>query len=330
MPSEFEWVARYFAPLAREFAGAYDLLDDVAVISPGRGRELVVKSDVIVAGIDFPPDEPATLVARKALRVNLSDLAAKGAAARAYLVDLILPQTVDEGWIASFAEGLARDQAQYGIHLIGGDLSSTSGPITVAITAFGEVPLGKVIRRGGAQAGDSIFVTGTIGDAALGLELLGPPPSALDRASVAFLTDRYRLPQPRVILGPHLIGIATASLDISDGLVADLRHLCSVSRLSARIAADRVPLSPAARRAIGADPRRLAVALTGGDDYEILFTANPTATTRIRELSEALRTVVTPIGHMTAPAAADGRPDVTVLDAGGRRLQFAAEGWTHF
>jgi thiamine-monophosphate kinase len=330
MPSEFEWVARYFAPLARGFAGAYDLLDDVAVISPGPGRELVVKSDVIVAGIDFPPDEPATLVARKALRVNLSDLAAKGAAARAYLVDLILPQTVDEGWIASFAEGLARDQAQYGIHLIGGDLSSTSGPITVAVTAFGEVPLGKVIRRGGAQAGDSIFVTGTIGDAALGLEFLGPPPSALDRASVEFLTDRYRLPQPRVILGPQLIGIATASLDISDGLIADLRHLCSVSRLSARIAADRVPLSPAARLAIGADPRRLAVALTGGDDYEILFTASPAATSRIRELSEALRTVVTPIGHMTAPDSADGRPDVAVLDASGRRLHFAAEGWTHF
>lgn len=330
MPSEFEWVARHFAPLAREFAGAYDLLDDVAVISPGPGRELVVKSDVIVAGIDFPPDEPATLVARKALRVNLSDLAAKGAAARAYLVDLILPQTVDEGWIASFAEGLARDQAQYGIHLIGGDLSSTSGPITVAVTAFGEVPLGKVIRRGGAQAGDSIFVTGTIGDAALGLGLLRSPPSALDRTAVDFLTDRYRLPQPRVILGSHLIGIATASLDISDGLVADLRHLCSVSRLSARIEADRVPLSHAARLAIGGDPQRLTVALTGGDDYEILFTANPMATSRIRELSEALRTVVTPIGHMTASASADGQSDVAVLDASGRRLQFAAEGWTHF
>jgi thiamine-monophosphate kinase len=329
LPSEFELIARYFAPLASAFPGAYGLLDDAAVISPASGDELVVKTDTIVGGIDFPPDEPANLVARKALRVNLSDLAAKGASPRAYLMDLILPDTVDEAWIAAFAAGLSHDQAEYGIHLVGGDMSSTSGPITIAVTALGETPVGKIIRRGGAQVGDTIFVTGTIGDAALGLSLLGSAPLSLDEASAEFLVDRYRLPQPRVVLGPHLIGIATAGLDISDGLVADLRHICSVSRLSAVIEANSIPLSHAARMAIGSDPQNLATALTGGDDYEILFTASPAAATRIHELSRSFRTSITPIGRMTT-LSGDGQPQVAVLDDAGQALRFASEGWTHF
>ena len=329
LPSEFELIARYFAPLAREFPGAYGLLDDVATISPAPDHELVVKTDTIVGGIDFPPDEPANLVARKALRVNLSDLAAKGASPRAYLVDLILPVTVNEAWIAAFAAGLSRDQAEYGIHLIGGDMSSTAGPITIAVTALGEAPVGKIVRRGGAQVGDTIFVTGTIGDAALGLSLLRSAVSPLDAASTEFLVDRYRTPQPRVALGPHLIGCATASLDISDGLVADLRHLCCVSGQSAIIEARSIPLSQAARRAIEVNPRYFATALTGGDDYEILFSASPTAVTRIRELSRALLTSVTPIGRITARAA-NGESQVTVLEDTGRALRFPSEGWTHF
>jgi thiamine-monophosphate kinase len=328
--SEFELVARYFAPLARAFPGAYGLLDDAAVISPSAGHELVVKTDTIVGGIDFPPEEPAGVVARKALRVNLSDLAAKGATARAYLVDLIVPRTVDEAWIAAFARGLAQDQAQYGVHLIGGDMSSTPGPITITITAIGEVPVGKIIRRGGAQASDSIFVTGTIGDAALGLSLLRLPQSSLDQTLTDFLIDRYRLPQPRVFLGPHLIGIASAGLDISDGLVADLKHICTVSHLSAVVESPAIPLSHAARGAIGGDPQSLAAALTGGDDYEILFTASPAAATQIQDLSRMLRTPITPIGHMTALAPAGSQPEVMVYDATGRRLRFASEGWTHF
>jgi thiamine-monophosphate kinase len=329
LPSEFELIARYFAPLARAFPGAYGLLDDAATISPAAGYELVIKTDTVVGGIDFPPGEPAHLIARKALRVNLSDLAAKGAIPRAYLVDLILPDTLDEAWIADFAAGLSHDQAEYDIHLVGGDMSSTSGPITVAVTALGEAPVGQIIRRGGAQVGDTIFVTGTIGDAALGLSLLGSTPRLLDEASAEFLVDRYRLPQPRVVLGPHLIGIATASLDISDGLVADLRHLCAVSRLSAVIEANSIPLSHAARTAIGSDAQCLATALTGGDDYEILFTASPAALTRIREFSRSFRTSITPIGRMT-PLSGDGQPQVAVLDDAGRALSFASEGWTHF
>jgi thiamine-monophosphate kinase len=329
LPDEFELIARYFAPLARGFPGAYGLLDDVALIAPASGNELAVKTDVIVAGIDFLPDDPANLVARKALRVNLSDLAAKGATPRSYLLDLVLPNTVDESWIADFAAGLAHDQAEYGIHLIGGDMSSTSGPITIAVTAIGEAPIGRVVRRGGAQLGDTVFVTGTIGDAALGLSVLRAALPSLDAASAAFLVDRYRLPRPRVPLGPQLIGIATAALDVSDGLVADLRHICAVSRLSAVIEASSVPLSPAARVVIDDDAERLATALTGGDDYEILFTAPPAAAARIGVLSRLFDTPIAPIGCMTA-LSGEAQPDVVVLDNMGRPLSFASEGWTHF
>lgn len=329
LPGEFELIARYFAPLARAFPGAYGLLDDAAVISPASGNELVVKSDVIVGGIDFLSDDPADLVARKALRVNLSDLAAKGAVPRAYLLDLILPNTVDEPWIAAFADGLALDQGEYGVHLIGGDMSSTSGPITIAVTALGEAPVGQIIRRGAAQGDDIVFVTGTIGDAALGLSVLGARPATLDAASHMFLVDRYQLPQPRVALGPQLIGIATAGLDVSDGLIADLRHLCEVSRLAAVIEAQSVPLSPAARIAIAGDSRCFATALTGGDDYEILFTAPPAASARIGELSQSFGVPITPLGRMTVLSGAD-QPRVVVLDNLGRPLHFASEGWTHF
>jgi thiamine-monophosphate kinase len=329
LPGEFELIARYFAPLARAFPGAYGLLDDAAVIRPAFDHELVVKSDTIVGGVDFLPDEPADFVARKALRVNLSDLAAKGAVPRAYLLDLVLPNTVDEAWIAAFVAGLAHDQAEYGMHLIGGDMSSTSGPVTVAVTAFGEAPIGRIIRRGGAHAEDTVFVTGTIGDAALGLSVLRGALPALDVASAAFLVDRYRAPEPRVALGPQLIGIATAGLDVSDGLVADLRHICAVSHLAAVIDVRSVPLSPAARVAIADDPQRLATALTGGDDYEILFTASPAAADRIGALSRSCGVPITPIGRMTVLSGAD-LPRVVVLDTLGRPLSFASEGWTHF
>jgi len=329
LPNEFELIARYFAPLSRGFPGAYGLLDDVALIAPASGNELVVKTDIVVADIDFLPGDPASLIARKALRVNLSDLAAKGAAPRAYLLDLVLPNAVDEVWIADFAAGLTHDQAQYGIHLIGGDMSSTWGPITIAVTALGEAPIGRLVRRGGAQPGDTVYVTGTIGDAALGLSVLHAALPSLDAASAAFLIDRHRLPQPRVLLGPQLIGIATAALDVSDGLVADLRHICAVSRLSAVIEASSVPLSPAARAAIGSDPQRLATALTGGDDYEILFTAPPAAAAKIGVLSRLFDTPIAPIGCMTA-LSGEAQPAVVVLDNMRRPLSFASEGWTHF
>jgi thiamine-monophosphate kinase len=329
LPGEFALIARYFAPLSQGFPGAYGLLDDAAVISPALGHELVAKTDAIVAGVDFPPDDPPDLIARKALRVNLSDLAAKGAIPRAYMLDLILPNTIDEVWIAAFAAGLAQDQAEYGVHLIGGDMSSTSGPVTIAVMAFGEAPIGRIIRRGGARAGDTVFVTGTIGDAALGLAVLRGELPGLDSASAAFLVDRYRLPLPRVTLGPRLIGIAAAALDVSDGLVADLRHLCEVSNLTAIIEVERVPLSLAARMAVSVDPARLEIAFTGGDDYEILFTAPPAVAGQLAELSRSMSVPITPIGRMLLPPR-DAKNRVSVVDAGNRPIRFASEGWSHF
>lgn len=329
MPGEFALIARYFAPLSRGFPGAEGLRDDVATIAPAPGCELAVKSDAIVAGVDFPPDEAADLVARKALRVNLSDLAAKGAVPRAYMLDLILPATTDEAWIAAFAAGLARDQAEYGVHLIGGDMSSTPGPATVAITAFGEAPAGRIIRRSGAKAGDLVFVSGTIGDAALGLAVVQGRLAAADAAAAAFLADRYRLPQPRVALGPRLIGIASATIDVSDGLVADLHHLCEVARLDAVVEAARVPLSPAALAVTILDPALLASVLSGGDDYEILFTAPAAAAGEIAALAASLGVRITSIGDIAAPATGNA-PQVTVVDAAGRPIALGAEGWSHF
>jgi thiamine-monophosphate kinase len=309
LPGEFELIARYFAPLAEGFAGAYGLQDDAAVVTLNPGQQLVAKTDAIVAGVHFLPDDPAELVAQKALRVNLSDLAAKGAVPRCYMLDLILPGTTIEAWVAAFARGLARDQKTFGVHLIGGDTNTTPGPLTIALMALGEIASGKIIRRGGARPGDAIFVTGTIGDATLGLAALRGELPELDAAAASILIDRFRLPLPRVKIGPRLIGLASATIDISDGLVADLGHICEVSGLGALVEASRV--------------------LAGGDDYEILFTAAPAATGKIDELSRASGLPITAIGQMVEePTAAQER--VVVLDAAGQPLELARRGWAHF
>ena len=288
---EFELIARYFAPLARGFPGAFGLLDDAAVIAPPPGHELVAKTDAIVGGVHFLHDDPPDLIARKALRVNLSDLAAKGAVPRAYMLDIMLPATVTEQWIAAFARGLAQDQEAYGVPLIGGDTDSTPGPLAIAIMAFGDVATGQLIRRCGARAGDTVFVTGTIGDAALGLDVLRGALPNLDANAAGILIDRYRLPRPRVTLGPRLIGLASAALALSPGRVASV--------------------------------------FGGGDDYEILFTAPRPATDGLNALSNTLGVPITAIGRME-PLPAGGGAEVTVLDGSGRPLAFERDGWTHF
>jgi len=329
LPGEFELIARYFAPLARGFPGAYGLLDDAAAITPLAGHELVVKTDAIVGGIHFLDDDPPDLIARKALRVNLSDLAAKGAVPRAYLLDIMLPKNITEQWIAAFARGLSEDQAEYGVHLIGGDTDSTPGPVTIAITALGDVRVGQMIRRCGACAGDTVFVTGTIGDAALGLEVVRGAIHGINGDARSFLGHRYRLPRPRVTLGPRLVGIASAAIDISDGLLADLKHLCDVADVSAVINASRVPLSAAARSILERAPERIVTVLTGGDDYEILFAAPGTAATELGELSRVLDVPITAIGSIKSCPAGQ-RDRITLLDARGEPLAFNRSGWTHF
>jgi thiamine-monophosphate kinase len=326
---EFELIARYFAPVAKGFPGAFGLLDDAAVIAPLPGHELVAKTDAIVGGVHFLLDDPPDLIARKALRVNLPDLAAKGAVPRAYMLDIMLPRTVTEEWIASFARGLAQDQDTYGVHLIGGDMDSTPGPVTIAIMAFGDVPAGRMLRRGGARNGDTVFVTGTIGDAALGLEVLRGKLALLDTKAADFLVDRYRLPRPRVTLGPRLVGLASAAVDVSDGLLADLRLICEVSKLAAVIEALRVPLSTAARAALATNSECIAKVLTGGDDYEILFTAPAAALDALTEWSRTLEVPITAIGRMESPSVG-GNTQIKVLDESEEPLSFDRSGWTHF
>ncbi len=321
---EFALIAELFAPLARGAPEALDLTDDAAVVGVPAGRRLVVTTDMVIAGGHFLADDPPALIARKLLRANLSDLAAMGAAPRAYLLALAVPRGTDEGWLRDFAGGLAEDQAAYGIHLIGGDTIATDGPLTASLTALGEVRAGGELRRTGARPGDLVFVSGTLGDAALGLEALRGEFPGLDAAGRADLVDRYRLPQPRLALGERLSGIAHAAIDVSDGLVADLGHICECSKVGAEIEAGRVPLSAAAKAALDAAPSLRPLVLTGGDDYEIAFTAGADAAAKVAELSAALGLPLTRIGRIAVGA------DVRVVDDAGAELSVGAGGYRHF
>jgi len=320
---EFGRIGRYFKPLAAGFAGARGLADDAAVFGVPDGQELVVTTDAMVAGVHFLPTDPPGDIAAKLLRVNLSDLAAMGAEPLAYTLVTALPRGIGEAWLAAFADALGDDQGRFGIHLAGGDSVSTSGPITLSVTAFGLVPRGQALPRNGGRAGDAVFVTGSIGDAALGLQVvLGTLPA--DGAEP--LVARLRRPEPRTAVGPRLRGLASSCIDVSDGLVADLAHLAEESGCAAVLHADRVPLSPAARAVIGNDPRRLAAALTGGDDYELLFTAPESARDALAALARDTGVPIAEIGR--AVAGPTGR--VEVLDADGAPLALERRGWDHF
>jgi thiamine-monophosphate kinase len=314
LPAEFSLIARHFRPLAGP--GALDLRDDAALLTPPPGRQLVLTADAMVAGVHFLPDDPPDLVGRKLLRVNLSDLAAKGAVPLCYLMTVSTPKETPDAWFAGFAAGLAQDQAAYGVTLLGGDTTSTPGPVSLSLTIIGHVEPGTAVHRFGAQAGDGIWVTGTIGDGALGL--------AVARGRIAdptgFLLERYRLPRPRV--GLAVGGIASAGMDVSDGLVQDLGHLCRASELGAEILVDRVPLSDAAR---AAGPEWLTTCLTGGDDYELLLAVPDERSGAL--VAEAARCgiPVTRIGHFVR-----GPAEVMVRQASGEPLTLTKGGWSHF
>jgi len=320
--NEFERIARYFAPLAAP--GARGLLDDAALIDPPPGQQLVVTADALVAGVHFRHEDAPELVARKMMRVNLSDLAAMGAAPLCYLMTMALPAACGEGWLAGFAEGLAADQAEFGIALLGGDSVATLGPATLSMTAIGTLAPGTAIGRDGARPGDLVCVSGTIGDAALGLRALTGRLGGVDAGDRAALAERYHLPRPRLALGARLAGLAHAMLDVSDGLVADLGHICAVSGVAAEIAAELVPLSPPARRALGADPALLPAILAGGDDYELLFTISRDNEAALPALARLFGLPITVIG---AVAAGSG---VRVVDAKGSEIALAAAGYRHF
>ncbi len=313
VPAEFGLIARHFRPLAGP--GALDLLDDGAVLQPPPGRELVLAADAMVEGIHFLPGDPPGTVGAKLLRVNLSDLAAMGADPLGYLMTVAAPLHTTNSWFAAFAAGLAADQARFGITLLGGDTTGTPGPLTLSLTILGHVAPGAAVRRSGARLGDEIWVTGTIGDGALGLAALRgtlPDPDGT-------LARRYRLPEPR--LGLARAGLVHACLDVSDGLVQDLGHLCRAADLGAEIAAAAVPLSPAAH---AAGPDWLETCLAGGDDYELLMAVPPWQAPALAAHAAQLGISVSPIGRFVQDSG------VRVLDGAGRPMHLARTGWSHF
>ena len=323
---EFELIKRYLAPLAGAAPGALGLRDDAAVIDPPAGTELVLTADALIEGVHFLSDDPPDRVGRKLLRVNLSDLAAMGARPLGYLMTVAWPQPPEETWVAAFAAGLEEDQKTYGLTLLGGDTTRTPGPLSLSLTALGAVPAGRALMRSAAAEGDLVYVSGSIGDGPLGLEVCRGGLMQLAEEQRAYLADRYRLPRPRLDLGQALVesGLSRAAIDVSDGLAADLGHLLEVSGLSAEVDTPALPLSGAAKAALAADPALLGRLITGGDDYELLFTVAPGREKEVAALSDRLELALTRIGRLAAGSG------LTVRDAAGKALALVSGGWTHF
>ena len=323
---EDELIARFFAPIAGP--AALGLKDDTALLSPPAGCDLVVTADAVVASVHFLPDDPPDTIGRKALGVNLSDLAAKGADPLGFLLTLALPADWTEAWLGGFCDGLRATAAEHGCPLLGGDTVRTPGPLSISVAALGSVPAGRMVRRTSAAPGQVVCVTGTIGDAALGLALLRPEQPrwapALSAEQRAFLIDRYRNPQPRLALAAALREGAAAAMDVSDGLAGDLAKILRASGVGGALELDRVPFSDAARAAIAADPALRDKAVAGGDDYEILFTlpVENLAATMARAAEAGL--AVTPVGTVRAGS------DPLEVTSYGRPYRLAAASFQHF
>jgi thiamine-monophosphate kinase len=320
-------IARHFKPIARH-PGAFGLTDDAAALTPPPGHALVVTADAIVGGVHFFADDPPDAVAQKALRVNLSDLAAKGAQPAGFVLTLALPKSAGDGWLKAFARGLGKDARHYDCPLLGGDTVRTPGPVTISITAFGTVPEGTMVRRAGARVGDHVVVTGTIGDAALGLRLRKERSAArrwkLGQAMQRHLLARYLVPEPRNALAEALRLNASAAMDVSDGLAGDLGKLCRASGVGAEIDVARVPLSKAAGAVAAADSTAIETMLTGGDDFEVVAMVPPAALDVFMTAARVVSVPATAIGRVTA-----GR-EARFLGPDGRKLRFARASFSHF
>lgn len=317
-------IARYFRPLATD-PGAFGLIDDAAILK-STGHDLVVTTDAIVEGVHFLPDDPPDTIARKALRVNLSDLAAKGAEPAGFVLTLALREASDE-WLAPFARSLGEDAAAFNCPVLGGDTVSTPGPLMISVTAFGRVAAGKMIRRDGARAGDMIAVTGTIGDAALGLGLLkgAIAREGIGASSRDFLIQRYRVPQPRNAIAAAVREFASAAMDVSDGLAGDLAKLCAASGLSADIFIGAVPLSEPAQRLLAEAQSSIDSLVAGGDDYEVLCTIPENRWDDFAAAARRANVRVTSIGRVTASA-----DPPRFLDAAGGAITLKRLSYSHF
>jgi len=324
--AEDSLIARYFRPLATD-PGAFDLGDDAAILKAA-GEDIVVTTDAVVEGVHFLADDPPDTVARKALRVNLSDLAAKGATPAGFVLTLAL-RAADDGWLRPFARALGEDAQHFGCPLLGGDTVSTPGPLMISITAFGRVPSGKMVHRSGAKPGDRVVVTGTIGDAALGLDVLrhGAATAVLadDAAATEMLVARYRIPQPRTGLAKAMRDHAHAAMDVSDGLAGDLAKLCDVSGVSAVIDAPSIPLSAAAATAVARGAVGIETLVSGGDDYEILCAVPESSFDAFAQGAAIAGVALSSIGTIIA-----GTSVPKFLDAQGRAIVLPRVSYSHF
>jgi thiamine-monophosphate kinase len=319
-------IARYFRPLATD-PGAFNLVDDAAILKAS-GDDLVVTTDAIVEGVHFFAHDPPGTIARKALRVNLSDLASKGATPAGFVLTLAL-RAADDAWLTPFARGLGEDAAEFGCPLFGGDTVSTPGPLMISIAAFGRVPAGRMVRRSGAKPGDRVVVTGTIGDATLGLEILKGGAAAValadDAAAREMLLARYRVPQPRNALARVVRDYASAAMDVSDGLAGDLAKLCGASGVSAVIDAPSIPLSAAAAALLARGTVGVERIVSGGDDYEVLCAIPEISFEAFAREADSAGVAVTPIGTVMA-----GSSIPVFLDAQGREIDLPRLSYSHF
>ena len=325
MSGEFDIIERYFAPLSEGFSGAFALGDDAASLD---ATDLVVTKDLLVEGVHFRAKDPRKSVAQKALRVNLSDLAAKGARPVGYFLGCVWPSNVKEEMIGEFVSGLSEDQDAYKISLMGGDTTvqvQKGAPLTISVTMIGARGSAGMIRRSGAKANDDLYVSGTIGDAGLGLAVLNNE-FKVAPAHKAFLVGRYQLPSPRISLGGALGGHASAAIDISDGLAADAGHIAAQSKVAIDLFADKLPLSEAAKTWL--DRQNLEEGLArlagAGDDYEILFTAPPSRRRSIEMASQVTKTPIARIGAVTKGAG------VRLVAATGEAIDISRTGFDHF
>lgn len=323
-----EAIVRLLAPLAQGAAGAFGLKDDCALLAPEPGTELVLKTDPVAENVHFLADDAPEDVAWKALAVNVSDLAAKAARPVGYLMALSFPAPPDRAWLTRFIAGLQEAQESFGCHLLGGDTDRRPGPLTIAISIIGAVERGRMVRRGTARPGEAVFVSGTLGDAALGLALRKDRTLAgrwgLTPDEVRHLLQRYARPQPRLALAPALREQASAAMDLSDGLAKDLGRLCAASGCAARVRLLDMPLSPASAKALAADPTLWDRLIAGGDDYEVLATVPLAAAEKFRSAATIAGIAVTRIGSTSAGAGG------VIEGIDGKPMALDRPGWDHF
>jgi len=322
---EFEDIARLFRPLTGGAPEAFDLADDAAAIPSRPGCDLVITKDAMVEGVHFLPDDPPDMIARKLLRVNLSDLCAKAAEPYGYFLSVHWPAGFSSERREQFAHGLAEDQAAFGLVLLGGDTVSTPGPLTVTATMLGWVPAGAMVKRSGARPGDIVLVSGTIGDAGLGLVALRDGLEGLNREALEHLAGRYRLPEPRLGLREALAREASSAADVSDGLIADAGHLAEAGGVAVQIDLERLPLSEPARAWLSQqtdEASALGALAVSGDDYEVICTTDMNGAMRLALAAAATGVSLTPIGRVAAGAG-------TAVLHRGRPLPLGRTGWRH-